>query len=211
MLILRFLALLLCAEWLLLFRGWSSLKYLIVFMAAAVLRARILNFIPHWDTHAFLYLATFPALLYHLPMLGRTARYREAYGTPDTGIPWLVIVARTEKAAYVLEIVIITAFIAYMDAYGAMIFPSEFGTLNPAWQDWLSEPGHAERFAFAYATTGMFGLVFWIQLHCGLPLGKPKTDAGAVAYQDVRDIRRRTPPKLANVKELSEELQQFYE
>ena len=143
MLFFRCLSLLLCAEWLLLFRTWISLRYLIVFLAAAVLRARLLNFIPHWDIHEFLYLATFPALLYHLRMLGRSARYREAYGTPDTGIPWLIIVARTEKAAYALEVAIIGAFMLYMDAYGVMVYPHDFGALDPDWQRWLSQRSHA--------------------------------------------------------------------
>ena len=210
MLILRCLALLLCAEWLLLFRARSSLRYLIVFLGAAVIRARLLNLIPHWDIHEFLYLATFPALLYHLRMLGRAARYREAYGTPETGIPWLVIVARTEKAAYVLEIAIVVAFLMYMDAYGVMVYPSEFGTLDPAWQAWLREPGQAEMFAFAYGATGMFGLVFWKQLHSGLPLWKPRADTSADAHHDVRDIKRPSP-KLPSAKELADDLRQFYE
>jgi hypothetical protein len=209
MLILRGLALLLCAEWLLLFRAWSSLKFLIVFLAVAVLRARILNFIPHWDIHAFLYFATFPALFYHFRMLGRAARYREAYGTPETGIPWLAVLTRTDKMAYALEIVIVVAFLMYMDAYGVMVYPSEFGALDPSWQDWLREPGHAEIFAFAYGATGMFGLVFWKQLHSGLPLW-PRTEHSADDYQDVRDIRRPSPA-LPSAKELADELGQFYE
>jgi hypothetical protein len=205
--ILRCLTLLLCAEWLLLFRAWISLRYLILFMAFTLVRARFLNIIPHWDIHVFLYLATFPVFLYHLRMLGRSARYREAYSTPDTGIPRLITIARTDNAAYALEISLIAAFMMYMDAYGAMVFPHDFDMLNPDWQRWLSQPGHADMFALAYAGVGIFGLGIWKQLDAGIPLWKSKTTPRT---EFVRDIRRKLP-KLPHVKELADELRQFYE
>ena len=200
----RSFALLLCAEWLLLFRAWMSLKYLFLFMVVTVLRARLLNFIPHWDNLYFLYFVTLPAFLYHLRQIRRSARYREAYGTPEVGVSWLVIVARTDKAAHLLEGTIIGAFIAYMALYGIMVYPHGFGDLNPAWQSWLSEPLHAEMFALAYAMTGMFGLALWKQLDSGVPLWKSRTASGADSYQDVQEARR-TPHKLPSVKELADE------
>jgi hypothetical protein len=208
MLLFRCLVLLLCAEWLLLFRVWMSLKYLILFLVFTLIRARFLNVIPHWDNHVFLYLATFPALLYHFQRLGRAARYREAYGTPETGVPWLATIGRTDKAACALELVIVLAFIMYMDAYGVMVYPHGFDTLDPDWQHWFSQPGHAEAFALFYASAGMIALGIWRQLDAGILLWKSKTTPRT---QFVREIRRRSSPKLANVKELSEELQQFYE
>ena len=45
-----FLALLMCAEWLLIFRVWISFRYLLLFVIFCMFRARILAFIPHWDT-----------------------------------------------------------------------------------------------------------------------------------------------------------------
>jgi hypothetical protein len=140
-------------------------------------------------------------------MLGRSARYREAYGTPETGVPRLITVARTDKAAYVLEIAIIAAFMIYMDTYGVMVYPHDFDTLDPDWQRWFSQPGHADMFALSYVAAGIFGLAIWKQLDAGISLSK----AGATPRTEfVREIRRKLP-KLPHVKELADELRQFYE
>ena len=82
----RFLAVLMCAEWLLIFHVWVSFRYLLVFAVFCYLRGHILAFIPHWDTYYFVFLLAALGVLYHLRSMwrGRSARYRDFYTTPDS-------------------------------------------------------------------------------------------------------------------------------
>ena len=75
----RLLTLLMCAEWLLIFRVWISFRYLLLFVAVCFLRGRLLAFIPHWDTYYFVFLFATLGMLYHLRSVwrGRSARYRD--------------------------------------------------------------------------------------------------------------------------------------
>jgi hypothetical protein len=103
----RFLATLMCAEWLLIFHVWISFRYLLVFAIFAYFRGQLLAFIPHWDTYYFVFLFAVLGVLYHLHAVwrGRSARYRDFYTTPDAGVPWLIMVAQTPKATQLLEYV----------------------------------------------------------------------------------------------------------
>jgi hypothetical protein len=205
----RLLTLLMCAEWLLIFRIWVSFRFLLLFVAACFLRARILRFIPHWDTYYFVFPVAAVGMLYHLRLvwMRRGARYRDFYNTPESGVPWLVLVAQTPKWAQLLEYVIMMAFLYYMMGYGHLVYPREFGALPPAWQAWLSDPANAELFSAAYAISAMFGLSLWNLIASGVPLWKPKT-ANAEAYPYVREASH-TSPRLPTVKELADDLQQF--
>ena len=205
----RFLALVMCAEWLLIFRVWASFRFLLLFVAVCFFRARILRFIPHWDTYYFVFLFSTLGMLYHLRSAwrGRSGRYRDFYHTSDSGVPWLVIVAQTPKAAQFLEFVIMTAFLYYMKDYGHLVYPQEFGALPPAWQAWLSDPAHAGLFFAAYVMSAMFGLSLWNLSTSGVPLWKPKT-SNAEPYPHVREASH-TPPRLPSVKELADDLQQL--
>jgi hypothetical protein len=150
-------------------------------------------------------------MLYHLRSAWhrRSARYRDFYNTPESGVPWLVMVAQTPKAAQLLEYVIMMAFLFYMKSYGHLVYPREFGALPPAWQAWLADPANAELFSAAYAISAMFGLSFWNLIASGVPLWKPKT-SNAEAYPYVRE-ERHASPRLPSVKELADELKQLYE
>ena len=139
----RFLATLMCAEWLLIFHVWISFRYLLVFAIFAYFRGQLLAFIPHWDTYYFVFLFAILGVLYHLRAVwrGRSARYRDFYTTPDAGVPWLIMVAQTPKATQLLEYVLMMAFLIYMMSYGHLIYPREFRALPPTWQAWLSASG----------------------------------------------------------------------
>ena len=187
----RFLAVLMCAEWLLIFRIWASFRFLLLFVALSMLRARFLGFIPHWDNSYVIFPVATVAMLYHLrcTVNRSSARYRDFYNAPDTGVPWLVIVAQTPKAAQVLEYVIMMVFLFYMMQYGNLVFPREFGALPPAWEAWLSRPANAELFSVAYAVSAMFGFSLWNLIASGVPLWKPKAAPSADTYPYVREER----------------------
>jgi hypothetical protein len=206
----RFLAVLMCAEWLLIFHVWISFRYLLVFAIFGYFRGHILAFIPHWDTYYFVFLFATLGVLYHLRSVwrGRSARYRDFYTTPDAGVPWLVMVAQTPKATQLLEYVIMMAFLIYMMSYGHLIYPREFRELPPTWQGWLADPGNAELFSAAYAISAMFGLSLWNLIASGVPLWKSRT-ANAETYPYVREASH-SSPRLPSVKELADEHRQFY-
>jgi hypothetical protein len=207
----RFLSLLLCAEWLLIFRIWASFRWLVLFVAFTFIRARILGFIPHWDSSYIIFPVAAVAMLYHLRCTWnrRSARNREIYNAPDTGVPWLLIFTPTRNAAQFLESVIMVGFVVYMVRYGNLVFPPEFGALPPAWQAWLTRPGHAGLFSMLYAISAMIGLAFWNVIASGAPLWKPRAAPSPDTYPHVREERRR-PPRLPSVKELADEHQQLY-
>lgn len=156
--------------------------------------------------------ASLSAILFHSYLRSvwrrRSAHYRDFYNTPDSGVPWLVIVAQTPKAAQALEYVIMMALLFYMKGYGQLIYPREFGALPPAWQVWLADPGQAELFAVAYAISAMFGLSLWNLIASGAPLWKPKTSK-TEAYPYVREASH-SSPRLPTVKELADEHRQLY-
>ena len=206
----RFLAVLMCAEWLLIFHVWISFRYLLVFAVFAYFRGQLLAFIPHWDTYYFVFLFAVLGVLYHLRAVwrGRSARYRDFYTTPDAGVPWLIMVAQTPKATQLLEYVIMMAFLIYMMSYGHLIYPREFRALPPDWQAWLSAPGNAELFSAAYVISTMVGLSLWNAIASGMPLRKPKT-ANADTYPYVREASH-SSPRLPTVKELADEHRQLY-
>jgi len=206
----QFLSVAMCAEWLLIFRTWVSFRFLLLFVACCMVRARILAFIPHWDAYYLLFPLATVGLLYHLRSMWsrRSARYREFYNTPGTGVPWLVIVAQTPKVTQLLEFIIMMAFLYYMRIYGNLVYPPEFGALPPAWKTWLSRPAQAELFSAAYAISAMVGLAFWNVIASGAPMWKPKA-SNTEAYPYVREARR-SPPRLPTVKELADEHRQLY-
>jgi hypothetical protein len=92
---------------------------------------------------------------------------------------------------------------------GVLVYPPEFGALPPAWQAWLSQPGHAGLFSMAYAIGAMVGLSFWNVIASGAPFWKPKAAPSTDNYPTVREARR-TPPRLPTVKELADEHRQLY-
>jgi hypothetical protein len=206
----QFLTVVMCAEWLLIFRVWVSFRYLLLFVAVCFLRARFLAFIPHWDTYYFVFLCATLGMLYHLRSIwrGRSGRSRDFYNTPDSGVPWLVMVAQTPRAAQFLEYVIMMGLLFYMMSYGHLVYPREFGALPPAWQPWLSVPANAELFSAAYAISAMFGLSLWNLIASGVPLWKPRT-TNAEAYPYVREASH-SSPRLPSVKELADEHRQLY-
>jgi hypothetical protein len=206
----RFLAVLMCAEWLLIFHVWISFRYLLVFAIFAYFRGQLLAFIPHWDTYYFVFLFAVLGVLYHLRSVwrGRSARYRDFYTTPDAGVPWLIMVAQTPKATQLLEYVLMMAFLIYMMSYGHLIYPRDFRALPPDWQAWLSAPGNAELFSAAYAISAMFGLSLWNLAASGVPFRKSST-ANAETYPYVREASH-SAPRLPTVKELADEHRELY-
>jgi hypothetical protein len=67
--------------------------------------------------------------------------------TPETGVPWLVIVARNPQRAFGLECAIIVGFIFFMFNYGRLIYPRGFSALPTPLQALLSSPSYAKAFA----------------------------------------------------------------
>ena len=172
----RFLTLVMCAEWLLIFRIWVSFRFLLLFVGVCYFRARILRLHPALGHVLYRFSCGRRGMLYHLRSMwrGRSARYRDFYTTPESGVPWLIMVAQTPKAAQLLEYVIMMAFLFYMMSYGHLVYPHEFRALPPAWQAWLSDPANAELFSAAYAISAMFGLSLWNLIASGVPLESPE-------------------------------------
>src|SRR5688572_21308415 len=104
--LIRVIALLGCAEWLLIFRTWVSFRYLLLYAGFAALRLLYVpNLFPHWDNSYILLPISLLAILYHLRSAWRasTSHNQQTYGTSETGVPWLVIIAQNPKRAFALE------------------------------------------------------------------------------------------------------------
>jgi hypothetical protein len=209
--LIRVIALLGCAEWLLIFRTWVSFRYLLLYAGFAALRLYVLSFFPHIDNNYILFPIALLAILYHLRSLwrARTSHNQQTYGTPETGVPWLVIVAQNPKRAFALECAIIAAFIYYLANYGNMVYPREFGALPQAWQAWLSQPFNASLFGGINALWMLFAYSLWNLAVSGKPLWHSSTASSSGTYQYVRE-ENHSAPKLPSVKDLSDDLGNFY-
>jgi hypothetical protein len=210
--LLRFIALLGCAEWLLIFRTWVSFRYLFLYAGFATLRLLYFpNLFPHWDNGYILLPISLLAIVYHLRTAwrGHTSHNQQTYNTPETGVPWLVIVAQNPKRAFALECAIVTAFVFYMANYGNIVYPREFGALPQAWQAWLSQLSNATLIAGINALWMLFAYPLWNLAVSGKPLWRSSTAARADTYQYVREANH-SPPRLPSVKNLSDDLTSFY-
>ena len=200
-----------CGEWALIFRTWVSFRYLILYAGAAFLRLFYLpHFFPHWDTYYFLLPVAVLAAVYHLRSLWRanTSHNQQTYDTPETGVPWLVLIARNPKRAVCLEIAIIFLSIYYLIDSGNLIRPPGFGTLPPGLQEWLETGSHAGIFAFLFALATPFAYMTWHQAVSGVPFWperKPKVRPSST-NRHVR-VQNHALPELPNVKELSDNLE----
>lgn len=198
---LRIIALLGCAEWLLIFRTWISFRYLLLYAGVAALRLLyLMYFFPRWDSNYILILACFPAILYHLRSLWRagTSQNQQTYGTPETGVPWLVIVTRNPQYAFGLECAIIAGFIFFMASYGRLILPRGWQSLSTATAvTWIN----AIWMLFAYS--------LWNLAISGKPLWPTRAAPTTDPYQYVRE-ENHTPPPLPSVRDLSDDLGNFY-
>ena len=144
-----FLMLLGCAEWALIFRTWVSFRYLLLYAGIGFLRLYYLfTYFPHWDAHYFIFPACILAVVQHLRSLWRasTSHNQQTYNTPETGVPWLAIIAQNRKRAQFLEYVIMMAFVWYMANYGRIVYGPKFLTLSPAWRAWFINPSNASTF-----------------------------------------------------------------
>jgi hypothetical protein len=208
----RIIALLGCAEWLLIFRTWVSFRYLFLYGGFAALRLfYFLNFFPHWNNNYILLPICLLAVLYHLRSAwrSRTSHNQQTYGTPETGVPWLVIIAQNPKRALALEFAIITIFIFFLFNYGNIVYPRGFGALPQALQAWLSSPSNVKAFAGINAFWMLFAYSLWNLAVSRVPLWRPRTAPSSDAYQYVREANH-NPPKLPSVKDLSDDLSNFY-
>ena len=197
----RIIALLGCAEWLLIFRTWVSFRYLLLYAGFAALRLLyLMKFLPHWDSNYILIMACFPALLWHLRSLWRasTSQNQQTYDTPETGVPWLVIVTRNRQFAFGLECAIITGFIVFMASYGRLILP-------PAWQS-LSA---AAAVTWINAFWMLFAYSLWNLAISGKPLWPTRAVPATDPYQYVREQNHSSPP-LPSARDLSDDLGNFY-
>ena len=187
--LIRFIALLGCAEWLLIFRTWVSFRYLLLYAGFAALRLLYFpNLFPHWDNNYILLPISCLAILYHLRTArkGHTSHNQQTYNTPETGVPLLVIVAQNPKRAFALECAIIAAFVFYMANYGNIVYPREFGALPQAWQAWLLPLSNATLIAGINAFWTLLAYSLWNLAVSGVPLWRSRTAPRSGTYQYVR-------------------------
>ena len=202
-----------CAEWVLIFRTWVSFRYLLLYAGVAVLRFYyFFRFFPHWDGNYILFPVALLAVLYHLRTAWRssTSHNQQTYNTPETGVPWLVIIAQNRKRAQFLEYLIMTAFVWYLAYYSRITYPPGFLTLSPAWRAWFMTGTNAWTFAFLCALGTLFAYSLWNLAVSGVPFLRPRQAAtGESPYRHVRAESHRSP-RLPNVKELSDDIGDFY-
>ena len=191
---LRFIIALFCAEWLLIFRAWLSPSILFLLLLTAGGRLLALSATPRWMGAYVVFYIAFIALLMHLRALlsGRGRRNRAIYETPETGVPWLVLVAQNPKAALVLEIGISLAVVWYYFPYTPLRLPPE------PWEN-------PEAIATLSAYLGVCGLTLWNAVHNRVP----KVDIiqhHGLSFKLVRQQSHRRP-RLPSVKELADQFQ----
>ena len=202
-----------CAEWALIFRTWVSFRYLLLYAGIGFLRLYYLfTYFPHWDAHYFIFPACILAVLQHLRSLWRasTSHNQQTYNTPETGVPWLAIIAQNRKRAQFLEYVIMMAFVWYMANYGRIVYPPKFLTLSPAWRSWFINPSNASTFTLLLAVATVFTYGLWNVAVSGVPFFRPReAPTGESPYRHVREESHRSP-RLPSVKELSDDIGDFY-
>jgi hypothetical protein len=202
-----------CAEWALIFRTWVSFRYLFLYAGVAALRLYyFFHFFPHWDANYVLLPVSLLAVLYHLRTAwrGGTSHNQQTYNTPETGVPWLAVIAQNRKRAQFLEYLIMTAFVWYLASYGRIVYPPGFLTLSPAWRTWFISPNHAWNFAILSALGALFSYSLWNLAVSGVPFLRPREPASSESpYRHVREESHRSP-RLPSVKELSDDIGDFY-
>jgi hypothetical protein len=196
----RIVALLGCAEWLLIFRTWVSFRYLALYAGFAALRLLYVpKFLPHVDSYYLLLPISAIALLYHLRLLWRaqTSHNQQTYNTPEAGVPWLVIIARNPRAAYALECAVIVGFIAFMSFYGRLMLRG-------------FQPATASIVAVILALWMPFSYALWNLAVSGVPLWLPRAARAAADTPNYVREENHTPPGLPSVRDLSDDLGNFY-
>jgi hypothetical protein len=200
-----------CAEWALIFRTWVSFRYLLLYAGIAGLRLYYLfTYFPHWDSHYFIFPVCLLAVLQHLRSLwrGSTSHNQQTYKTPETGVPWLAVIAQNRRRAELLEHLIMGAFIWYMANYGRIVYAPGFLTLSPAWRAWFMS--NAWTFAILCGLGMLFSYSLWNVAVSGVPFFRPRqADTGESPYRHVREESHRSP-RLPSVKELSDDIGDFY-
>jgi hypothetical protein len=165
------------------------------------------------DAHYFIFPVCLLAVMQHLRSIWRatTSHNQQTYKTPETGVPWLVIIAQNKQRALFLEYLIMTLFVWYMANYGRIVYGPKFLTLSPDWRTWFINPSNAETFALLLGIATPFAYGLWNVAVSGVPFFRPREAAtgGASPYRHVREESRRSP-RLPSVKELSDNIGDFY-
>jgi hypothetical protein len=135
------------------------------------------------------YFATF-SLIMHLRGLLRNKRNRDIHETPDTGVPWLVLIAQSPKAAIALEIVLcMCAVWFYFPATPLRVPPGR-----------IEDP---ELFAFGSAIASVFALTLWNAIHNRVPKVEI-LQKGGMQYKPIRAKTHKV--RLPSVKEMMAEM-----
>jgi hypothetical protein len=188
----RFFIAIFCAEWLLIFRAWLSPSILFLLVITAGFRMYALSVTPRWMGAYVVFSIAAISLLMHLRGLLRNRRNRDIYEIPDTGVPWLVLVAQHPKAAFALETVISLCIVwSYFPATPLRIPPGTWE--NP------------ELIAGVSALLGVAGLTLWNAVHSRVPKVNVLQREG-LTYNPVRQQSHRGP-RLLSVQELAEQFQ----
>jgi hypothetical protein len=195
----RFLLMLLCAEWLLLFRTWVAPSVLFPMVLAVAIRAGIYMNIPHFLGAGILIYALGAAMVWHLRSLfsRRSSRNREIYQTPDTGVPWLVIVAQKPKLALALELGIVAAFIFFLHETPLNVPPTT--NIRPEVQAWMYQ--NALTIANMYAVLSFGGLFLWNLVHFTQKAPSRDEMRQGIKFNSVRQQSHSTP-RLQSIKDM---------
>ena len=200
----RFLLMVCCAEWLIIFRTWVAPRVLFGMAIALGVRMAGYMYLPHFAGAGILIYALMAAGVWHLRgmLFRRTGMSRRMYQTPDTGVPWLVIIAQQPKLALMLELGIVAAFIFFLHA--SPVVEPLTTKLRPEVQAWMYQ--NALTIANLYAMAGFAGLLLWDLVHFTQRMPARDEMRQGIKFNTVRPKSHRTP-KLPSVKDMIDDLQ----
>jgi len=201
----RFLLMVTCAEWLLIFRIWVAPGVLFGMFLAVAIRFAGYMYLPHFMGAGILIYVLAIAGIWHLKSLlfRRSSTARMMYETPTTGIPWLVIVARQPKLALALELCIVAGFIFFLHSTPLGI--PVWSRATPQVQAWVYQ--NAQMIANLYAMAGFAGLMLWDLVHFSQRLPARSEMQQGLKYNVIRPNSHSTP-RLPSVKDLVNQYQE---
>jgi hypothetical protein len=201
---LQFLLMLLCGEWLILFRTWVAPVVLFQMVLATAIRGGIYFAIPHFMGAGIMIYVLAAALVWHLrSMIFRGGgRFRLVYDTPDTGVPWLVIVTKNPKLALALELSVVAAFIFFLHETPVNVPVSN---IRPEVQAWMYQ--NARMMANVYAAMGFGGLFLWNLVHFTQKAPSRDEMRQGLKFNSVRQQSHGTP-RLQSIKDMVNEYQE---